>query len=164
VPGGREPGHIQARLGEDHLGGVPADPGDPIQPGDRRPHCRVRALARAGGPAGVHAAGGRDRRDQLLNTRGELADLGGEGVDLVQQHPGQLAVMVIELAGKGLGQSVCGSQVSAMKALDPAPRVYVAGSPSSVYRKASIAGMVSVTLAASDSVTGTSYAVSRTGK
>ena len=44
------------------------------------------------------------RGDQLLDAAGELLDLGGEGVDLVQQHPGQLAVMLVEPAGQRLDQ------------------------------------------------------------
>ena len=35
---------------------------------------------------------------------GEGGDLGGQGVDLVQQHPGQLAVAVVEAAVEGADQ------------------------------------------------------------
>jgi hypothetical protein len=35
VPGGREPGHVHAGLGEQQLRGELADPGDLIQPLDR---------------------------------------------------------------------------------------------------------------------------------
>jgi hypothetical protein len=38
------------------------------------------------------------RGDQVLDARREGVDLGAEGVDLAQQHPRQLAVMIIEAA------------------------------------------------------------------
>jgi hypothetical protein len=47
---------------------------------------------------------GRDRRDRLLNVAGELVDVAAQRVDLVQQHPRQLGVMVVEAAGEGLHQ------------------------------------------------------------
>jgi hypothetical protein len=50
------------------------------------------------------AAGGGDRRNRLLDQHGELVDLAAEGVDLVQQHPRQLCVMIVEAAGEGLHQ------------------------------------------------------------
>jgi hypothetical protein len=61
---------------------------------------------RAGAAVGIDALGGGDCGDQLLGLGGELADLGGQGVDLVQQYPGQLAVVVIELPGQRLDQAV----------------------------------------------------------
>jgi hypothetical protein len=47
---------------------------------------------------------GRDCGDRLLDPGGELVDLAAEGVDLVQQHPRQLCMMVVEAAGEGLHQ------------------------------------------------------------
>ena len=41
---------------------------------------------------------GRRVGDCLLDQRGELVDLAAEGVDLVQQHPRQLGVVVVEAA------------------------------------------------------------------
>jgi hypothetical protein len=46
------------------------------------------------------------RGDQLLDPTGERADLGGQGVNLVQQDPGQLGVVVIEPPGQCPGQGV----------------------------------------------------------
>jgi hypothetical protein len=48
--------------------------------------------------------GGGDRRDRLLDQGGELIDLRGQPVDLVQQDPGQTGVVVAELAGERLDQ------------------------------------------------------------
>ncbi len=106
MPGGREPGHVQADLGDDHLRGVPGDAGDLIEAVDRGQHGRVRAGARvrAGGAVGADAAGGGHRGDQRLDPAVERADVGGQGIDLVQQHPGQLGVMLIEAAGQRLDQ------------------------------------------------------------
>jgi hypothetical protein len=47
---------------------------------------------------------GRDCGDRLLDPGGELVDLAAQGVDLVQQHPRQLCMMVVEAAGEGLHQ------------------------------------------------------------
>jgi hypothetical protein len=48
--------------------------------------------------------GGGDRGDRLLDQRGELVDLAAEGVELVQQHPRQRCVMVLQAPGEGLHQ------------------------------------------------------------
>jgi hypothetical protein len=106
VGGGWEPRHIQANLGDDHLGGVPADPGDLVQPRDGRPHGRFWVVAgvRAGGAIGVHAQGGGDRCDQLFDPDGERIDLGSQAVDLAEQDVRDLAVVVIEPAGQRLHQ------------------------------------------------------------
>jgi len=106
VPGGREPGHIQADLGEDDLGAVTADAGDLIEAGDGIGPGRIRAgaSARAGGAVGVDALRGGNRCDQLPDPGGELGDLPVERVDLVQQHPGQLAVMIVEPPRERLDQ------------------------------------------------------------
>ena len=42
-----------------------------------------------------------------LDAGGEDADLGGEGVDLVEQDPGQLGVVLIEPAGQRLTSAAC---------------------------------------------------------
>jgi hypothetical protein len=44
--------------------------------------------------------GSGDGRDQLLDAAGQPVDLDAEGVDVVQQHPRQLAMVVIEAAGQ----------------------------------------------------------------
>src|SRR5215212_7621833 len=58
------------------------------------------------GPGAGCWLGGTDRSDCLLDPHGELviSNLAAEGVDLVQQHPRQLRVMVVEAAGEGLHQ------------------------------------------------------------
>ena len=71
--------------------------GGPPRPGRR-------ARARAGGrPASTPPAAGMAAISSS-HAASEPLDLGDEGVDLVQQHPGQLAVMVIEPAGERLHQ------------------------------------------------------------
>jgi hypothetical protein len=42
----------------------------------------------------------------LVDAGGERIDLGGQAVDLVEQHAGQLSVMVVELAGQRLDEPV----------------------------------------------------------
>jgi hypothetical protein len=64
VAGGREPGHVQANVGEDDLGAVSADAGDLVQAGHGIGGCvRAGARARAGGAVGVDPLSGGDRRD-----------------------------------------------------------------------------------------------------
>jgi hypothetical protein len=67
---------------------------------------RVRAGsgAGAGSAVGVDSLSGGDRGDQVLGPGGERADLRGQCVDLVQQHPGQLGVVVVEPAGERFDQ------------------------------------------------------------
>jgi hypothetical protein len=61
--------------------------------------------------------GGGDRPKQLLDAGGERAELGGERVDLVQQHPGQFGVVVVETAGQRLDQGgVLGPHLAAGQA------------------------------------------------
>jgi hypothetical protein len=72
---------------------------------------------RAGGAVGVHALGCGDGSDQLLDPGGEAVDLGGQGVVLVQQHPGELGVVVVEPAGERLDQrGVLGLELAAGQA------------------------------------------------
>jgi hypothetical protein len=106
VAGGGEPGHVQADLGEDDLGAVSADAGDLIQAGQGiRAGCvRAGAGAGAGGAVGVDSLSGGDRRDQFPDPGGELGDPGAGEIDLVQEDPGQLGVVVLEPAGERLGQ------------------------------------------------------------
>ena len=106
VTGGGESAHVQADLGDDGLGALPADAGDLVQAIDGGQHRGVRAPAGAGagGAVGVGALGGGDGCDQFLDAGGEPADLHVELVDLVQQHPGQLGVMVVETAGERFDQ------------------------------------------------------------
>jgi hypothetical protein len=59
---------------------------------------------RPGGAVGVHPPGGGDLGDQLARAGGQLVDLPGQGVDLVQEHAGELGVVVLELPVQGLGE------------------------------------------------------------
>src|SRR5215216_53540 len=79
---GGEAAHVGADLGDDHLRGSPADPGDLIQPVDGR----------------------LKRGDLLLDLGLQLGDVGGCLVDAAK-HPGQQeGVVVAEVAGEGLFQ------------------------------------------------------------
>ncbi len=82
MPGGGEPGHVGAGLGDDDVGGQGADPGDGA---DQVPE-----------PA--------KGLDHHLDPGGELVDRRGVLVDQVQVHPGQERVVVGEPAGQRLGQ------------------------------------------------------------
>jgi hypothetical protein len=106
VPGGGEPSHVQAYLGEDGLGPGLGDAGDVIEAHGRGADGRVWAGACgwAGGPVGIDAAGGGNRAGQLLDPAGERADLGAQGVYLVQQHLGQFGMMLVEPAGERFDQ------------------------------------------------------------
>ena len=108
MPGGGEDAHVQADLGDDRLGGLAADAGDLIQAVDRGQHGGALAVpgGRAGGAVGIHALGGGDHGDQFLDPGGEPADLAGQGIDLVQQDPGQFGVVIIEPAGERLDQAI----------------------------------------------------------
>jgi hypothetical protein len=95
VPRGGELAHVQPDLGDEHLGGVAADPGDLVQAVHRRqersqdlPGCGVDGLGVAQardasltgcGSAATQASGGwlcgGDRGDRLLDPGGELVDL-----------------------------------------------------------------------------------------
>src|SRR5439155_9386 len=85
-----------AGLGDDYLGGVDADAGDFVQAGDDWQRCAVRVERVATVTAAVvgnGCLGGRDLDDQLVDAERERLDLGGEGVDLVEQQPGELGVV-----------------------------------------------------------------------
>lgn len=45
-----------------------------------------------------------DGDQQVVDAGGEPGDLCVEGVDLVEQHPGQLGVMIVEPAGERLDE------------------------------------------------------------
>jgi len=94
------------RLGDDALGGAAADAGDLIEPAEGGQHGSVGGEpgAWAGAAIGVYSLGGGDRRDQLFDPGSQPVSLGAEPVDLVQQHPGQTGVMVIEPASERLDQ------------------------------------------------------------
>ena len=73
----------------------------------RAPCRRDRARRRRArwGPRGDRRRGlGFHRGEQLVDAGGEGADLGGQRVDLVEQHPGQFGVMIVESAGQRLDQ------------------------------------------------------------
>ena len=96
VAGGGEPGHVQAGLGDDGAGQVQADAGDLREP--------LRGGQHGGARAG--AGRGRDRRSASTPCAAGIAsrvaamlvlDRGDRAVqerDLVQVHPGELAVVV----------------------------------------------------------------------
>jgi hypothetical protein len=116
VRGGGELAHVQADLGDDHLGGLAADAGDLIEAIGRgeRDRRRLGVSALAGGVATAAPVaepglvggwlGSGDGRDQLLDPGREAVYLGGQRVDVVQQHPGQFGVVVVEAAGQRLHQ------------------------------------------------------------
>ena len=114
--GGGEPGHVQACFGDDRAGQVLSDPGDLGQPGNGVQHRSVRAGPGIGscGPVRIDAPGGGQRRGQPGGPGAQLGDLGVEEGDLVQQQPGELAVVVIEHAVQGLDQVI-------VPGLHPAP-------------------------------------------
>jgi hypothetical protein len=104
APAGKPAG--ATRLGDDGAGRVLAEAGDLRQPGygvqDRG--AGSGSGVRAGGPVGVHAPGPGYRRGQLRGPGARRRDpLVGEG-DVVRQHPGQLAVVVVEHAVQGRRQ------------------------------------------------------------
>ena len=82
MPRGREPGHVGAGLGDDHVGGDGTDPGDGA---DQVPES-LKGL------------------DHHLDPVGELLDRRRVLVDQVQVHPGQERVVLGEPAGQRLGQ------------------------------------------------------------
>jgi hypothetical protein len=100
VRGGGEPGHVQAYLRDDGPGQVFADAGDLGQPGHGGQHRGVRsgACVRAGGPVAVDPPGGGHRRGEPGGPGGQRRDPLVQEADVVQQHPGELAVVVIEHA------------------------------------------------------------------
>ena len=107
MAGGGEDAHVQADLGDDRLGGLAADAGGLIEAVAAGSTGAPWPSPAAGPvPPSVDALGGGDRGDQLLDPGGELGGLAGQGVDLVQQHPGELGVVVVELPGQRLDQPV----------------------------------------------------------
>ena len=66
----------------------------------------VKARARAGDAISVHAPRPRHGINRLPDPAGDLIDVRGEAVDLVQQHPGQLAVVLVEPAGQRLNEAI----------------------------------------------------------
>ena len=109
VGGGGEPGHVQAGLGDDRAGQLGADAGDLREPlrGGQHGGVRAGAGAGAGGAVGVDAPGGRDRGRSARSIRAaRTAIRASQEGDLVQQHLGQLAVVVIEHPGQRLDQGV----------------------------------------------------------
>jgi hypothetical protein len=116
VRGGGELAHVQPDLGDDHLGGLDADAGDLIEAIGRREQDRRRVRVRAvvGGAATAARVaepglvggwlGSGDGRDQFLDPGREAVCLRGQRVDVVQQHPGQFRVVVVEAAGQRLHQ------------------------------------------------------------
>jgi hypothetical protein len=77
VPGGGEPGHVGADLGDDDRGGDAADAGDLIQP--------------------FRCCGERD--DYLLDPGVQLGDIGADPVDAGQHLAQQERVMIGEVPG-----------------------------------------------------------------
>ena len=134
--GGGEPGHVQPDLGDDRLGGEGADAGDLVETVQCRQRLRAGRMGRVGGSAGFAGLAlgvvlavlfGDARRgdggQQVADAGGEPVDLRGEPVDLVEQHPGELAVVVVEPAGQRLHQG---------RVLDPQPAFGQPGQPARV--------------------------------
>jgi hypothetical protein len=96
------------RLGDDGAGQVLAEAGDLRQPGHGVQHRGAGSGSgvRAGGPVGVHAPGFGHRRGQLRGPGAQRRDPLVEEGDLVQQHPGQLTVVLVEHAVQGRHQVV----------------------------------------------------------
>ena len=105
------------RLAEDRADRVGAGAGDGAQPRDRRVVTGLRRclhrLVTIGlvtiGPAGRvgghgRGGGGREGADRGVEQVGDLGDPRGQLVELAQQHPGQLGVVVGEPAVQGLFQ------------------------------------------------------------
>jgi len=87
VGGGREATHVDPDLGDEHVGGGPADPGDLIQLIDRR----------------------RERADLLGDLGLQRGDVDADLVDAGQHGGQQEPVMVAEVAGERLLQHTKGS-------------------------------------------------------
>ena len=81
--GGGEPGHVDADLGDDHLGGPFTDPRDRAQ--------QPQLLG--------------ERGEDLLDPVIQPVDHAREVVDLVRVHPGQQGVMVTEPSSQAMVRS-----------------------------------------------------------
>ena len=109
MPGRGESAHVEPDLGEDDLRVHRADAGNLIESFDRAstaPALREAGLAPpvASAPLtgfGLHCG------QQLVDAGGERADLGVQRVDLIEQHPRQFGVVIVEPAGQRLDQSGC---------------------------------------------------------
>jgi hypothetical protein len=100
--GGGKAGHVQADLGDDDLRGARGDAGDFVEPRDDR---QRRSAGVGVGAVGVVGWRGRgELRDEFVDPNGEPVDLPGQCVVVVQQHTGQLGVVLIEASGQGLDQ------------------------------------------------------------
>jgi hypothetical protein len=82
LPSGREPGHIHAELGDEQVRGGLADPGNLIQPLDRR----------------------RERGDQLLELGVEVGEIGVQRVHPAQHLSQEEGVLVGKEPGERLLQ------------------------------------------------------------
>ena len=93
-------------LGENDLRESRADAGNLVESLDRgRLAGTVGDGARAAGRIRLVGAGlGFHHGEQLVDAGGEGADLGGQRVDLVEHHPGQFGVVIVESAGQRLDQ------------------------------------------------------------
>ena len=89
------------------MGGVDSDARDLVEPSDGRQRAGARAAL---GGARRYVAGGRlgsgDVGDQLVDPEREHVDLRAEGVELVEQHPRELGVVIVEPAGERLDEPV----------------------------------------------------------
>ena len=105
---GGEPGHVQAGLGDDRAGQFRGDPGDLVQPAGHVEDGCVRAGPGTG--AGDAVGVGAPRSGQAGELLGDQnlgpGDLPVQEADLLQQHPGDLGVMVLEPALQRLHQGV----------------------------------------------------------
>jgi len=91
MPSGGETGHVQSGLGQYLVDGFRAEPRDLGQPRYGGQPCAGVAVGRGRGGAG-------NRGDQRVDPASEPINLAGQGVDLVQQYPRQLAMVGIESA------------------------------------------------------------------
>jgi hypothetical protein len=87
VPGGREPRHVNADLGDDRLRGPLRDPGDGVE-------VVTGLVERDAGLAGV-------RREQAVDLLVETGHGRFEMVDVVEAHPDQQGVVVPETSPQG---------------------------------------------------------------
>jgi hypothetical protein len=105
LAGSGELGHVQAHLGDDRLGGGPSDSSDLIQSLDRGQGTLVIAQGITSRRSDRRRLGSGDRPDQLLDVGAQHLDLLSQGVDLVEQYPKELGVVLVEAAGQRLEES-----------------------------------------------------------